>query len=85
MLLGVTLLLPFVLLALMLVMERVERPLRRESISDQVAGFLETARPDEIESFVRQGLAPALERYWGRRGVTRLLPRRTAAARHRRG
>jgi len=47
-------------------MERVEAPLRDEAIGDQVAHFLETARPDEVERFVRDGLARSLDRYWRR-------------------
>jgi hypothetical protein len=70
------LLLPLVLLLLMLAMERVERPLRRESVSEQLETFLDTARPDEVETFVSEGYAPALERYWRRRRLSRLLPGR---------
>jgi hypothetical protein len=72
------LLLPLALLGLMLAMERVERPLRAESVvNDQLETFLETARPDEVETFVSEGYAPALERYWRRRRLSRLLPGRT--------
>ena len=72
------LLLPLALLGLMLAMERVEKPLREESIvNDQLETFLETARPDEVETFVSEGYAPALERYWRRRRLSRLLPGRT--------
>ena len=76
-LLAVTLLLPLLLLALLLCMERVERPLRLDSVSDQLEGFLDSARPDEVETFVSEGFAPALERYWRRRRLSRLLPGRT--------
>ena len=71
------LLLPVALLFLMLAMERVERPLRRESVTEQLEAFLDTARPDEVETFVSEGYAPALERYWRRRRLSRLLPGRT--------
>jgi hypothetical protein len=72
------LLMPFVLLGLMLAMERVERPLRQEAVVDeQLETFLDTARPDEVETFVSEGYAPALERYWRRRRLARLLPGRT--------
>lgn len=67
---------PIALLLLMLVMERVERPLRSGSIGEQVAGFLDTARPDEVETFVSEGFAPALDRYWRRRRLARMLPGR---------
>lgn len=70
------LLLPFVLLALLLAMERVERPLRRATGNEHLAAFLETAQPDEVEAFISEGLAPALERYWRRRRLARLLPGR---------
>jgi hypothetical protein len=75
-LLPLTLLVPLVLLGLMLAMERVERPLRVESVTDDLEGFLDSARPDEVETFVSEGFAPALERYWRRRRLSRLLPTR---------
>lgn len=74
--LTVALLFPLLLLALLLVMERVERPLRKGSISDQLEGFLDTARPEEVEAFISEGLGPALERYWRRRRLARRLPGR---------
>jgi hypothetical protein len=43
---------------------------------DSVEVFLETARPEEVETFVSEGYAPALERYWKRRRLSRLLPGR---------
>lgn len=70
------LLMPVLLLLLMLAMERVERPLRQASVNEQLETFLDTARPDEVETFVTEGYAPALERYWRRRRLTRLLPGR---------
>jgi len=75
-LLIVGLILPVLLLLLMLAMERVERPLRRQSVDQQLEGFLDTARPDEVETYVSEGFAPALERYWRRRRLSRLLPSR---------
>ena len=75
--LVLTLLSPLGWLALLLVMERVERPLRQASVSDQLAAFLDAAGPDDIEAFISQGLAPALDRYWKRRRLARLLPRLT--------
>lgn len=73
--LTVTLLFPLFLLGLLLSMERVERPLRQASITDELAEFLDTARPEEVEAFISDGLAPALERYWKRRRLARLIPR----------
>ncbi|MBV9098798.1 MAG: hypothetical protein JO079_12155 [Frankiaceae bacterium] len=70
---------PGVLLLLLLAMERVEAPLRVESVGDQLVEFLERARPDEVETFVSQGLGEALDRYWNRRSLrARLLARRVA-------
>lgn len=70
---------PGVLLLLLLAMERVEAPLRVESVGDQLVEFLERARPDEVETFVSQGLGEALDRYWKRRSLrARLLARRVA-------
>ena len=71
---------PGVLLALMVAMERVERPLRDEAIGDQLIDFLDSARPDEVETFVSQGLSTALDRYWRRRSLrSRLLTGRLTA------
>jgi hypothetical protein len=61
----------------MLVMERVERPLRHRTVADELEIFLEGARPDEVETFVSEGFAPALDRYWRRRRLGRLLPGRS--------
>jgi hypothetical protein len=75
-----TLAFPGVLLLLLLAMERVEAPLRVESVGEQLVEFLERARPDEVETFVSQGLGEALDRYWSRRSLrARLLARRVAA------
>src|SRR5690349_6777647 len=68
------LLFPFVLLAFMVMMERVESPLRRVAVESEVEGFLESARPDELDTFVREGFPVALERFWSRRRLSRLLP-----------
>lgn len=72
-----TLLLPPALLLLMLAMERVERPLRRASIAERLEDFLDSARPEEVEAFVTEGLAGPLDDYWKRRRLARLLPGRT--------
>lgn len=76
-LLPLTLLLPVLLLLLMLGMEKVEEPLREEAaVGDQLEAFLDSARPDEVETFVSEGFAPALDRYWKRRRFRRLRPGR---------
>ncbi len=77
MVLLLTLAFPLVLLALPLLMERVERPLRSEGTFERVAGALPHARPDELEALVMEGYAPAVERYWRRRRLGRLLPERS--------
>ena len=64
---AVMLVAPLVLMGLMLVMERVERPLRHKSVADELEGFLDGARPEEVETFVEHGFAPAIEAYWARR------------------
>lgn len=58
---------PFLLMLLMLLMERVEGPLRREEIGMQLENFLDTARAEEVETYVTEGFASALDRYWRRR------------------
>lgn len=73
--LPLALLLPVLLLGLMLAMERVERPLRTDSVTDELEQFLDAARPEEVETFVSEGFAPALERYWRRRRRGRRLLR----------
>ena len=79
--LPLTLLLPLFLLLLMLGMDRVEGPLRDDAKSDQLEGFLDNARPDEVETFVSEGFGPALDRYWKRRRLGRLLPGRREPSR----
>jgi len=66
---------PFLLLALLLGMERVERPLQDETVAQQLERFLDDARPEEIETYVAEGLGPALDRYWRRRRVYRAAHR----------
>jgi hypothetical protein len=74
-----SLMFPAVLLGLLLVMEHIECPLRDEAVGDTLVNFLDNAQPDEVETFVSQGLARALDRYWRRRSLRhRLLVRRLA-------
>lgn len=67
---------PLLLLGFMILMERVESPLRTVAVEDRVEEFLEEARPEEMDTFVREGFPAALERYGHRRTLARLLPRR---------
>ena len=71
------LLFPPALLLLLGFMEHIEKPLRSELVGDRVGEFLDSARPDEIETFVSSGMAPALERYWRRQRMTRIITRRS--------
>jgi hypothetical protein len=67
---------PFVLLAFMILMERVESPLRTVAVENRVEEFLDEARPEEMETFVREGFPAALDEHDRRRRLSRLLPRR---------
>jgi hypothetical protein len=74
---------PFVLLAFMILMERVENPLRSVAVEDRVEEFLDEARPEEMDTFVRKGFPAALDEYGRRRRLSRLIPRRpTRKGRH---
>lgn len=70
MLLVVALLFPVALLLGTLGMERVERPLDAHDTSLSLERFLDAAelevRPEEVETFVREGYSEALDRYWRR-------------------
>lgn len=67
---------PFILLGFMIIMERVESPLRTVSMEHRVEEFLEGARPEEMDTFVREGFPAALNQYGHRRKLARFLPRR---------
>jgi hypothetical protein len=57
------LLFPFVLLAFMLFMGRVEEPLSRAATERKVERFLDEANPEELNTFVREGTDSALRRF----------------------
>jgi hypothetical protein len=61
----------------MILMERVEGPLRTVAMEDRVEEFLVEARPDEMDTFVRDGLPAALNERDQRRKLSRLLTRRS--------
>lgn len=67
----ITLASPLILLGLAVLMEQVERPLRRDAVGEQLVMFLESAQPEELEAMVSDGFAPALDRYWARRSPRR--------------
>ncbi len=60
------LLFPLLLMAFMLVMERIEKPLTRSTTERDVEDFLDHANPDELDTFVREGTDSALSRFRGR-------------------
>lgn len=62
------LLFPVLILVVLIAMERVEQPLRVDELGLDLESFLDTARPEEVETFVSEGFGPALDRYWKRRG-----------------
>ena len=64
---------PPLLIAFLLVMERVEEPLRRPASSREVTEFLHTATPGEVDTLASSGIRRALFRWRRRRrkpGVT---------------
>ena len=66
----VVMLFPPLLIAFLLVMERVEEPLRRPASPREVGEFLETATADEVDTLTPSGLRRALFR-WRRRRRSR--------------
>lgn len=66
------LLFPFLLLAFMLVMERIEAPMTRVARERDVEDFLDHANPAELTTFVREGTESGLGRF---RNRLRLRPR----------
>lgn len=63
----IALLTPLLILAVALFMETVERPIRQAETDSELETFLETAKPEEVETLVSEGYASALDRYWRRR------------------
>jgi hypothetical protein len=57
---------PPLVIAFLLVMERVEEPLRRPPSSREVGEFLDTATPGEVETLAQSGIRRAIFR-WRRR------------------
>lgn len=69
---------PFVLLAFMLLMERVEEPLSQVAVERDIEQFLDDANPDELDTFVREGTESALTRFRRRVGFGRLRRNRAS-------
>jgi hypothetical protein len=63
----IVILFPPLLIAFLLVMERVEEPLRRPATGREVAEFLSTATPGEVDTLARSGIRRALTRWRQRR------------------
>jgi hypothetical protein len=61
---------PPLLIAFLLIMERVEEPLRRPPSSREVTAFLNTATPGEVDTLATSGIRRALFR-WRRRRQNR--------------
>ncbi|MDT0263381.1 hypothetical protein [Jatrophihabitans lederbergiae] len=57
------LLFPVLLMAFMLIMERIEEPLTRVAVQREVEEFLDHANPDELNTLVREGPESAMSRF----------------------
>ena len=62
------LLFPFVLLAFVLFMERVEEPLNQVATERELEEFLDDANSEELDTFVREGTDTAISRFRQRLG-----------------
>jgi hypothetical protein len=62
---------PPLLIAFLLVMERVEEPLRRPASRSEIADFLNTATPGEVNTLASSGIRRALSRWRLRRRARR--------------
>ena len=61
---------PFVLLAFVLLMEKVEEPLNQVAVEREIEHFLDDANADELDAFVTEGTDSALTRFRARLGLT---------------
>jgi hypothetical protein len=66
------LLFPFLLLAFVMLMGRVEEPLTQIAEERDIEHFLDDANADELDTFVREGTDSALSRFQARLGISRL-------------
>jgi hypothetical protein len=72
----IVILFPPLLIAFLLVMERVEEPLRRPTSQREVEDFLGTATPGEVGTLANSGIRRAMARWRSRRrGRARSAPR----------
>ncbi len=73
------LLFPLLLLVFAMLMERVEARLQNNSVSEnEVEEFLDQARPEEVNTFIREGLGRALDLFRLRRRPRRSRRSRSA-------
>jgi hypothetical protein len=73
----IVILFPPMLIAFLLIMERVEEPLRRSTSQREVAEFLNTANQGDVATLARSGILRAMFRWRRRRtrrGVTTSNP-----------
>jgi hypothetical protein len=70
----VVILFPPLLIAFLLVMERVEEPLRRPTGQRELVDFLDTASVAEVETLTNSGIRRAMGRWRRRRSVKRATP-----------
>jgi hypothetical protein len=72
----IVILFPPLLIAFLLVMERVEEPLRRPTSQREVEDFLGSATPGEVGTLANSGIRRAMSRWRARRrGRARSAPR----------
>ena len=72
----IVILFPPLLIAFLLVMERVEEPLRRPTSQREVEEFLGSATPGEVGTLANSGIRRAMSRWRNRRaGRARRTPR----------
>jgi hypothetical protein len=72
----IVILFPPLLIAFLLVMERVEEPLRRPTTQREVEEFLGSATPSEVGTLANSGIRRAMGRWRSRRrGRARSAPR----------
>lgn len=72
------LLFPLLLLAFVLLMERVEKPLSQVAVEREIEQFLDDANAEELDTFVREGTESALSRFRLRLSLPRRVRKRSS-------
>ncbi|SSC24284.1 Hypothetical protein KLENKIAIHU_2896, partial [Klenkia terrae] len=80
----VVILFPPMVIAFLLIMERVEEPLRRPTSQRQVEEFLASATPGDVDELAHSGIRRAMDR-WRRRRAGRTVRGTEAMTAHRSG